>query len=105
MDQNEKEMASPDWFADWMKSAADLWLSAAKTRPPAGASNVSEGSQPSSASYHGKLEEGWQALLKTWQTSSSALSSPQILELILKGSNALPESAMRMARTTWDGYL
>lgn len=103
MDHDDKEKGSPDWFAAWMKSAADLWLSAAKTRP-ASASNVSEGSQPSSASYHGKLEEGWQALLKTWQTSSSALSSPQILELILKGSNALPESAMRMARTTWDGY-
>ena len=103
MDHDDKESGSPDWFAAWIKSAADLWLSAAKTRP-AGASNASEGSQPSSASYHGKLEEGWQALFKTWQTSSSALSSPQILELILKGSNALPESAMRMARTTWDGY-
>jgi len=103
MDHDDKESGSPDWFAAWIKSAADLWLSAAKTRP-AGASNASEGSQPSSASYHGKLEEGWQALFKTWQTSSSALSSPQILELILKGSNALPESAMRMTRTTWDGY-
>jgi len=103
MDHDDKEKGSPDWFAAWMKSAADLWLSAAETRP-AGASNVSEGSQPSSASYHGKLEEGWQALLKTWQTWSSAPSSPQILELILKGSNALPESAMRMVRTTWEGY-
>jgi len=103
MDHDDKEKGSPDWFAAWMKSAADLWLSAAKAQP-ASASNVSEASQPSSASYHGKLEEGWQALLKTWQTSSSVLSSPQILELILKGSNALPESAMRMARTTWDGY-
>ncbi len=103
MDHDDKERGSPDWFAAWMKSAADLLLLAAKDRP-AGDSNVSEGSQPSSASYHGKPEEGWQALLKTWQTWSSALSSPQILELILKGSNALSESSMRMARTTWDGY-
>ena len=103
MDHDDKERGSLDWFAAWMKSAADLLLSAAKDRP-ASDSNVSEGSRPSSASYYGKLEEGWQALLKTWQTWSSALSSPQILELILKGSNALPESSMRMAHTTWDGY-
>ena len=103
MDQDEKERASPDWFADWMRSAADVWMSAAKTWS-ARAADAANSSASLSAGGFGKMQEGWQALLKTWQTSSSALNSPQILELILKGSNALSESSMRMARTTWDGY-
>ncbi len=103
MDRDEKERASPDWFADWMRSAADFWMSAAKTRS-SGADDAANSSASLSGGGFGKMQEGWQALLKTWQTSSTAMSSPQILELILNGSNALSDSSMRMARTTWDGY-
>jgi class III poly(R)-hydroxyalkanoic acid synthase PhaE subunit len=50
------------------------------------------------------MQEGWQALLKIWQTSASALGSPQTMEAVFKGANASPETAMRMLRTTWNGY-
>ncbi len=50
------------------------------------------------------MQEGWQALLKIWQTSASALGSPQTMEAVFKGAAASPETAMRMLRTTWEGY-
>ena len=50
------------------------------------------------------MQEGFQALLNTWQTSASALGSPQTMEAIFKGATASPETAMRMLQTTWDGY-
>jgi len=86
-----------------MKAASDFWLSAAKTAP-FGGFKVPENVQTSAAGYAGRMEEGWEALLKMWQTSASALSSPQTLESLLKGITASPEAAMRIARTTWDGY-
>lgn len=90
-------------FTDWMKSATEFWLSAAKSW---GLSETgdSPGPQSSSRGFADRLEQGWQSLFKTWQTSFSALSSPHTLEALLKGVNAGPEAAMRIARTTWEGY-
>lgn len=101
-DDNGKESLDST-FADWMKSISDFWLSAAKSWP-AGASFDAKSSPSSTAGYSSRMQEGWEALLRTWQTSSSALSSPQTMEAILKGANVLPETAMRIVRTTWDGY-
>jgi class III poly(R)-hydroxyalkanoic acid synthase PhaE subunit len=104
MDQDNKEKSSPDaMFAEWMKTASDFWESAAKTAP-FGGFKVPENVQTSAAGYAGRMEEGLQALLKMWQTSASAISSPQTLDSLLKGITASPEAAMRMTRTTWDGY-
>jgi hypothetical protein len=104
MDQDDKEKGSSDsLFADWMKSVTDFLLSAGKTWQ-AGAFNVPTGPQAPASGYTGRIQEGWQALLKTWQTSASSLSSPQTLEAILKGANALPETSLRILRTTWEGY-
>lgn len=104
MDHDDQQGGSPgSMFADWMKSAADFWLSAARSWTPAAA----EGGKPSSAfpgADFGKMQEGWQALLKTWQTSASALGSSQTMEAVFKGANASPDIAMRMLRTAWDGY-
>ena len=104
MDQDNKEKSGPDaMFVEWMKAASDFWLSAAKAAP-FGGFKVPEKVPTSVAGFPGRMEEGWQALLKIWQTSAAALSSPQTLESVLKGVTASPEAAMRMARTTWDGY-
>ncbi len=104
MDQDNKEKSGPDsMFAEWMKAASDFWLSAAKTAP-FGGFEAPENLQASAAGFPGRMEEGWQALLKIWQTSASALSSPQTLEAILRGVTASPEAAMRIVRTSWDGY-
>lgn len=104
MDHDDKQRGSPDsMVADWMRSAADFWLSAAKTWS-AGATDAAKSSPSFPAGDFGKMQEGFQALLKTWQTSSSALGSPQTWESIFKGATASPETAMRILRTTWDGY-
>ena len=86
-----------------MKSAADFWLSAAKTGP-LGGFKVPEQMPASAAGDFARMQEGFQALLKIWQNSAAALSSPQTLESLLKGMTASPDAALRIIRTTWDGY-
>jgi class III poly(R)-hydroxyalkanoic acid synthase PhaE subunit len=103
MDHDDKQAGSPgSMFADWMKSAADFWVSAGKAWTPGATGGTSSSAFP--AGDFGKMQEGFQTLLKTWQTSTSALSSPQTMEAIFKGATASPETAMRMLQTTWDGY-
>lgn len=104
MDQDNKEKSGPDaMFFEWMKAASDFWLSAAKAAP-FGGFKVPEQEPTPVAGFPGKMEEGWQALLKIWQNTASAFGSPQTLESVLKGVTASPEAAMKIARTTWDGY-
>jgi polyhydroxyalkanoate synthase subunit PhaE len=104
MDQDDKGKSGPEaLFAEWMKSAADFWLSAAKTGP-LGGFKVPEPMPASAAGYSTRMQEGFQALLKIWQNSTAALSSPQTLESLLKGMTASPDAALRIIRTTWDGY-
>jgi polyhydroxyalkanoate synthase subunit PhaE len=91
-------------FAEWMKSVSDFWLSAAQTGP-FGGFKVPEKMEESAADYATRMEGGVQTLLKIWQNSASALSAPQTLEALLKGMTASPDAAMRIIRTTWDGYL
>jgi class III poly(R)-hydroxyalkanoic acid synthase PhaE subunit len=104
MVQDDKQAGDPgSLFAEWMKSAGDYWLSAAKAWSP-----VATEAAKSRATFPegdlGKMQEAWQVLLNVWQTSSSALNFPQTMEAIIKGSTASPETAMKMLRTTWDGY-
>lgn len=104
MDHQDKEAGNPgSMFADLMKSASDFWLSAAKNWVPA-SPDIAKSSSALPGGDLAKMQEGWQALLSIWQTSASALSSPQTLETIFKGAAASPETVMRMLRTTWDGY-
>lgn len=104
MDHGEKQSEDTgSAFAEWMKSATEFWLSAAKTWGPPDTGET-PGQRSSLRGLADRLEQGWQALFKTWQTSFSALSSPHTLEALLKGINAGPEAAMRIARTAWEGY-
>jgi class III poly(R)-hydroxyalkanoic acid synthase PhaE subunit len=103
MDHDDKQAGSPgSMFADWKKSAADFWLAAGKAWAPGAAGAAGSSAFP--AGDFGKMQEGFQTLLKTWQTSTSALGSPQTMEAVFKGATASPETAMRMLQTTWDGY-
>jgi polyhydroxyalkanoate synthase subunit PhaE len=105
MDHNDKDKSSADsMFAEWMKAASDFWLSASKAGP-FGGFKVPESSQKSAAGYADRMEEGWQALLKIWQTSASAFSTPQTFDAMVGGLTASPEATMKIVRTTWDGYL
>ena len=104
MDHGDKEKASPDsQFADWMKLATDFWQSAAQAWP-AGVLDFPKNLESSSAPLPGWMQEAWQALLKNWQISTAALGSPETLESLFKGASMMPQAAMRIVRTTWDGY-
>jgi hypothetical protein len=104
MGQEDKEKTSPgSTFADWMTAVTDFWLSAGKTWQAEAFRASAVGEKPD-GDYSGRMQEAWQVLLRTWQTSASALSSPQTLEAMLKAANSLPQAAMKILHTTWDGY-
>lgn len=104
MDHDDKQKGSPDsMFADWMKPVADFWLSAAKTWS-AGAADAARSSSSSPAGDFGKMQQGWEELLKIWQRPSLAPGSAQTLETIFKWAAESPETVMKIVRTTWDGY-
>ena len=104
MDQDEKEKGKPAYmFADWMNAVTDFWLSGGKTWQAGGLKTFTD-QETAPPGYAGRMQEGWQALLKTWQTSASSVSSPQTLEAALRAVNTLPEAAMKILHTTWDGY-
>jgi class III poly(R)-hydroxyalkanoic acid synthase PhaE subunit len=104
MDQDDKRQASPDaQFADWMKAATDFWRSAGKTWET-GALKVPTGVEGSPRDHSGRIQEAWQGLLRTWQTSAASLSSLQTMEATLRGVNTLPEAAIKVVRSTWDGH-
>ncbi len=104
MAQDDKQAGDPGaLFAEWMKSAGDYWLSAAKVWTP-GATEAARSRPTFPEGDLGKMQEAWQVLLNVWQTSSSAMNFAQTMEAIMKGAAASPETAMKMLRTTWDGY-
>jgi len=87
----------------WMKTAGDFWGSmfrtwndaAGKYRPP----------EASPKSTSGRAQASMDAALKTWQTVSSAMSEPEIMDSLFKGTGAMPEILMKMAQTSLTGFL
>ena len=102
MEQDQQEKTAPEsLLAAWIKSAADFWMSSAKSWPEAaGASKPAAAFQTGDK---GRTQESWQAGFRMWQALSSALSEPGTLDAFSKGISSLPDIVTRMAQTGWNG--
>ena len=89
-------------LAAWMKATTAFWGLLSKSWQSALA--ASQAAPPSQEIGRSRPQELWDSMLKTWQTMLSIGSEPETIDSALKGLNALPEIAMRMAKTGWDGY-
>ncbi|MGW8302996.1 MAG: poly(R)-hydroxyalkanoic acid synthase subunit PhaE [Desulfobacterales bacterium] len=52
-----------------------------------------------------RLKKNLETALRSWKAMSSAMSEPETGQSIFAGIQTLPEIAMRMTKTGWDGYL
>ena len=102
MEQEQQEKTAPEsLLAAWIKSAADFWMSSAKSWPEAaGAFKPAAAFQTGDK---GRTRESWQAGFRMWQALSSALSEPGTLDAFSKGIGNLPDIVTRMVQTGWNG--
>jgi class III poly(R)-hydroxyalkanoic acid synthase PhaE subunit len=92
LDQKEKS-GSETLLSDWMKAAAEFWGSIAQRG--LGASEEVPKSQS---------QESLQSAAKMWHSLFFTLGEPRTMDTLLKGINAVPEIALKMAKVGWDGY-
>ena len=79
-------------FTDWMKSMEGFWSSMGGQQGPAS----QEGPQPAMP----KTQAAMAAALKSWQTLTGAMTTPESMSALLKGYGAMPEILFTMAQTT-----
>jgi polyhydroxyalkanoate synthase subunit PhaE len=103
MEQEQREKTGPEsLLAAWIKSAADFWMSSAKSWPEAaGVSKPAASFQPGGK---GRGPESWQAGFRMWQALTSALSEPGTWDAFSRGISNLPDIVTKMVQTGWDGY-
>ncbi len=104
MSSDKKEGGHPESpFAVWLESTAQFWASAAQMWPDA-TSGKPDASSASANDSVSRLRESFQTSMKVWKATLSGMSRPEVSETFLKGTSVLPEVALRMMRTGWDGY-
>ena len=89
-------------MALWIQTASDFWgnmLSSWGGPTLEGAAGTGTDRTAKSRS-----QESLEAVLKTWQTLSSAASDPGAMDAISKLTHALPDVLQKMVMTGWQGY-
>jgi len=87
--------------ADWIKFVTDFWTGQTQMwRQPHAAPDPS--SQKSDAH---SAQSALDAAIRNWQAVSSAMSTPESMESLLKSAGAMPELLAKMAQNTVDGTI
>jgi hypothetical protein len=101
---SKKEDNSSPWspFEAWMQAAGQFWTSTSKAWT--GASRNTGRESASMSDSASRLQEAVETSMKVMEAMFSSMSRPEVNEAFLKGTNILPEVALKMMRTGWDGY-
>jgi polyhydroxyalkanoate synthase subunit PhaE len=83
-------------MADWLKSSGDFWASAMKN-----SSQFSSAASEKSGAKNRYLES-LETMQRIWQSISSTLNDPKVVDAILQGVNALPEFSMTLVKAGWE---
>jgi hypothetical protein len=103
MSSNKEESSNPGSpFAAWMESAGQFWTSTAKAWTGA-SGNAGSGGASMNDSVN-RMRAALETSMKVWEALFSSMSRPEAGEAFLKGTSVLPEVALKMMRTGWDGY-
>jgi len=95
MDEKDRSKTDPEaLLSAWFKAATEAWGSIARIRHDDSAA-FSEKPR-----FQKSLETGFQ----TWQKLLGLMSDPGVLGSLTKGTSSLPDIAMKMAQTAWEGY-
>ncbi|MGW8195605.1 MAG: poly(R)-hydroxyalkanoic acid synthase subunit PhaE [Desulforhopalus sp.] len=105
MADNEKDPLGLTSLVDtWIKSISDLW---------GNLGGYGDGSQqypspwaitPGKKYSSSKAQATMSAALKNWQSMAGAMTTPDSISALLKGTGAMPEMLLRFAQTSLNGY-
>jgi class III poly(R)-hydroxyalkanoic acid synthase PhaE subunit len=101
-DQPEKDRPETQ-FSTWLKSMTDFWSSSAAAWMNAATTASSSG--PAEKNDGDQTRESFHSSLGIWPLMAAMLTNPPTSEGLHKTLESLPEVAMRLTRTGWDGYL
>jgi len=105
-DQKEKDTGMESLFAEWTKSATDLWGNMARMQTgvfwPFAPSDTGKGSGQ-------KTQKAWESSGKIVEALAKMFTDPENLDSFWQsyqgGIDSLPEFFMKMTRQSWDGYM
>jgi len=104
MDSSHKH--KPDFnpfLSEWIKSAAQIWESAAKLDPSQ--KGASPAAKATRGGQKGHSRESWDVSFKVWQALSSAMGDPTFWGALLRGTNTMPEMFIKIANSGWESFL
>ena len=104
MNEKQEEKEGPQvLLSAWMKTANDLWGSMFRVwTDAAGKFQPHEASKKGTTGHaHASIDTA----MKTWQAISSAMSEPEVIDSMFKGTGAMPEMLMKIAQTGLAGFL
>ncbi len=89
-------------MALWIQTASDFWGN--MLRSWGGPTSEGAAGTGTDRTAKSRSQESLEAVLKTWQTLSSAASDPGAMDAISKLTHALPDVLQKMVMTGWQGY-
>ena len=87
----------------WMKTFTDLWGGMMRAWLTPGDEKPAQ--ETSTMSTSKNVQVTLDAALKSWTAISKAMSAPEALDSIFKGTGAMPEILSRLAQNSVSGYL
>jgi hypothetical protein len=103
---NEKRVEKEDpqtLLSDWMKTTNDLWSGIFRTWADAVGTYRSPAASKKDAP--GPAKGSMDTAMKSWQAVFAAMSEPEILDSLLKGTGIMPGILMKMTQTSLAGFL
>jgi len=99
---SQKRKTPETLLGAWLESASGFWDQMGKMW--GGASGAPSSPGASKGGDKDRVQESMKSALKMWQTTSSIMNEPGVMDSFLQGINTLPEIFLRMSQSGWDRY-
>ena len=104
MNKPDQDKTGPEsLFSDWFKTATESWLSMVSMLT--GITSTPEMKTTPIKEEKSRIQESWDTTLKTWETIHSAMSTPESVESIFKGTGELPQFLLKVAQTGLESFV
>lgn len=102
---SDYQQTNGEWSAmgGWMKSAMDLWFSAANAWSGQDSSRACSDST-TGVDFKTRFQEAWQKPFEAFQTLFSTFGDTEGFDSFTKGIGAVPDLMMKMLRSGYDSY-
>ncbi len=102
--EGSPNQSSEDIFSTWMKSTGDYWNSMLQAWSNMG-SNLNKFEQPQEPKADSSKRAPLDAAQKSFQLFSKLLFNPNVMESLLKGTEAMPEILAKLEQSSLSSFL